>query len=314
MLAFSTDDFRPAERFSAFNEEFSRRFMRLDEVKRQSEGPYHAQVDMRLIGPLVCSRLVSAPVDFERVRPSEDDDSLLLSIHTKGLFRLQHGDETWDSRQDFATLTTDAHIVRGSYAGEALALRIPQRLLAARLPAGHSADPVRIRGGSDIALLMASYLRSFLSLPPSVAPSLADTVAAHVVDLVALALGASGEAAQAARTGGLREARRHAVLDEIAAGYLIPGYSADAVARSVGISDRYLRQLLAEIGTTFTDLILDRRLDHARRLLSDPGLATRKITDIAYDAGFSDLSYFNRAFRRRYSLSPRQVRAQALGL
>jgi transcriptional regulator GlxA family with amidase domain len=43
------------------------------------------------------------------------------------------------------------------------------------------------------------------------------------------------------------------------------------------------------------------RLAFAHRLLSDPLRAGVKISTIALDAGFGDLSFFNRAFRRRYS-------------
>jgi len=34
----------------------------------------------------------------------------------------------------------------------------------------------------------------------------------------------------------------------------------------------------------------------------------RRISDIAYDAGFGDLSYFNRVFRRRYDATPSEIR------
>jgi AraC-like DNA-binding protein len=47
-------------------------------------------------------------------------------------------------------------------------------------------------------------------------------------------------------------------------------------------------------------------------LLSDPRCAGRKISAVAFDAGFSDLSYFNRTFRRRYGASPSELRAAAI--
>jgi len=37
----------------------------------------------------------------------------------------------------------------------------------------------------------------------------------------------------------------------------------------------------------------------------------RKISTIALDAGFGDLSYFNRAFRRRYGMRPSGLRGAA---
>ena len=56
--------------------------------------------------------------------------------------------------------------------------------------------------------------------------------------------------------------------------------------------------------------MLAQRLACAHRLLTDPRLAAEKISSIAVDAGFGDLSYFNRAFRRRFGETPSGIRAQ----
>jgi AraC-like DNA-binding protein len=63
--------------------------------------------------------------------------------------------------------------------------------------------------------------------------------------------------------------------------------------------------------TTFSELVLDARLAHAHRQLSDSRLVGMHIGTIAFEAGFSDLSYFNRTFRKRYLCTPSDVRAAA---
>jgi AraC-like DNA-binding protein len=50
------------------------------------------------------------------------------------------------------------------------------------------------------------------------------------------------------------------------------------------------------------------RLGEAYRMLRSALHATRPIGEIALACGFVDLSYFNRAFRRRYGLTPSDVR------
>jgi AraC-like DNA-binding protein len=93
----------------------------------------------------------------------------------------------------------------------------------------------------------------------------------------------------------------------------LPGFGitlAD-VARSQQISESYIRQLLAENGTTFTDFVLGGRLTRAHRMLTDPHYADRSISTVAYEAGFGDLSYFNRTFRRRYGTTPSDIRKAA---
>ena len=48
-------------------------------------------------------------------------------------------------------------------------------------------------------------------------------------------------------------------------------------------------------------------------LLRDPQWHSRRIADIAAEAGFTDLSYFNRAFRRHYGATPSDIRARSNG-
>jgi AraC-like DNA-binding protein len=43
----------------------------------------------------------------------------------------------------------------------------------------------------------------------------------------------------------------------------------------------------------------------------DPAFARRSIVAIAYEVSFGDLSYFNRAFRRRFGATPSDVREAA---
>ena len=75
------------------------------------------------------------------------------------------------------------------------------------------------------------------------------------------------------------------------------------------ISERYVQQLFELAGTSFSSFVLEQRLMLASKLLRDPSQRWRKISDIATASGFSDISYFNRAFRSRFGATPRDVRA-----
>jgi transposase len=63
---------------------------------------------------------------------------------------------------------------------------------------------------------------------------------------------------------------------------------------------------------TFTHYVIRQRLDNAYRLLRDQRCARRSITSIAYDVGFNDLSYFNRAFCRQFQVTPSDIRNKAI--
>ena len=138
---------------------------------------------------------------------------------------------------------------------------------------------------------------------------LRQTIAMHMHDLAALLLG--GKGGTGLHRPGLRAARLRAIKDNVHDKIGQHGLSIADVARSQKISESYIRKLLADDGTTFTDLVLDERLTRAHRMLSDPRCSELFISAIAYEAGFGDLSYFNRTFRRRYSASPSDVRETA---
>ena len=109
----------------------------------------------------------------------------------------------------------------------------------------------------------------------------------------------------------MRAARLKAIKDDILERIAQPGLTLADVARSQQISESYIRQLLAENRTTFTDFVLGSRLTRAHRMLVDPRYTDHSISAVAYEAGFGDLSYFNRTFRRRYGATPSEVREEA---
>ena len=80
-----------------------------------------------------------------------------------------------------------------------------------------------------------------------------------------------------------------------------------AVAKAEGVSERSIQKLFSREGRTFSRYVLERRLERARLLIAQPGQGT-PIHQVAYGSGFNDLSYFNRAFRKRYGVRPSDLR------
>jgi len=101
------------------------------------------------------------------------------------------------------------------------------------------------------------------------------------------------------------------VSDHIDRSFRHPRLGAAQVAAAHGISPRYVHKLFEQhgAGRTLTEYVIDRRLAWAARRLAEPEMWPATITDIAYDAGFSDLSHFYRAFRQRYGAAPGKFRA-----
>ena len=85
----------------------------------------------------------------------------------------------------------------------------------------------------------------------------------------------------------------------------------EQVASQVGLSRFHFLRLFAKVlGVTPHQHLVRARLRHAARLLADD---TRTVTDVAFEAGFGDLSNFVRTFRRAAGISPRRFRRLAQG-
>lgn len=132
---------------------------------------------------------------------------------------------------------------------------------------------------------------------------------AHIQDLASLVLGArDGETRARARSRGLRAARIATIKADIRANLHSPQMSLEWLAGRHGMSPRAIRDMFYGEGTSFTDHLLGARLERASELLRNPAWDDQMITAIAYEAGFGDLSWFYQAFRRRYGMSPSDMR------
>ena len=132
-------------------------------------------------------------------------------------------------------------------------------------------------------------------------------IAAHLLDLAALGLGARADVASVAKRRGLRAVRLRAALAILQARFQEPDFSAQKLALAAGLSERYVNELLFEAGASFTTRLNELRLRKAADLLAR---SEGRISDIAFACGFNDLSYFNRCFRRRFGLTPTAARGR----
>jgi AraC-like DNA-binding protein len=154
-------------------------------------------------------------------------------------------------------------------------------------------------------LLIAMLETHFRSSDPSDAQA-SEAFGRYLADIVALQLGANRAGGEQIAKRGLMAARRQLVLEKIQARAADPSFSATVVASELGVTRRYVNLLLEATERTFSEHVLDRRLTIAHQLLLTQ--SSRTITSLAMEAGFSDLSYFNRMFRRRFGDTPGRFR------
>jgi AraC-like DNA-binding protein len=89
-----------------------------------------------------------------------------------------------------------------------------------------------------------------------------------------------------------------------------PDLSLKKVAGATYLSPTYLTHWLRkEIGKTFSELVLERRMHAARNHLLN---GTKPVGEVARLCGFADEAYFSRRFRQIHGLPPGQFRRQQL--
>jgi AraC-like DNA-binding protein len=161
--------------------------------------------------------------------------------------------------------------------------------------------------------MIARYYELASELAPNLDAAGQRTTADHLVDLIGLLLGAERDEKELATQRGYSAVRlelmKKSVLDNLDQGDL----SICSIAQAHGLSPRQAQRLFAQTGTTFTEYVGEQRLLLARRLLGERHHRYSKISTIAYGAGFSDLSYFNRAFRKRFGETPSDTRVGLIG-
>ena len=81
-------------------------------------------------------------------------------------------------------------------------------------------------------------------------------------------------------------------------------FEIDVIARSMGMSRSALfKKLKAVTGETPSDFVKNYKLNYAVELLKQSNV---NITEVAYQSGFSDVSYFGKCFRKKFGMSPRE--------
>ncbi len=80
------------------------------------------------------------------------------------------------------------------------------------------------------------------------------------------------------------------------------------IADAIGISEREaMRSFRKNLHQSPIEYLISYRLNEAKKLLLHSDLS---VTEVCFQCGFSDSSYFGKAFRKAYGLTPREFRSQ----
>jgi AraC-like DNA-binding protein len=315
LLRISTQMLPERDRFPAFREEFVRRVLMMDVIDH-SDGRPRIDVTFMPLGEVAVGTLAATPAEFIRHKHHVKDrsDGFVLQFIESGPIHFAHVSEERTYDAGSAHFVDQERPLRGFGPRGASIRNIAVRAAALKTLVAHPEDLAgrAVHPGSALHLL-DGYLRSLTTLEEPPPSELAPIIGVHLLDLVAAALGPTAEAAEIVAMRGVKAARLRAILAQVARCFSNPDFDLDNVARTLGLSRRYVQQLLEETGKSFTEHLLERRLERSFAMLTDRRCLHLAIIDIAFAAGFGDVSHFNRVFRRRFGDTPSGVRAAAIG-
>ncbi|MEZ5893318.1 MAG: helix-turn-helix domain-containing protein [Parvularculaceae bacterium] len=301
---FATRDVERPERLEFWNRIASETFCGLSiDSERES---FDAEMWRWTLGDLtmIRPRSPNAVVQRNARIAREGGDRIMLHFQHAGSCLHTQANKTFHLRAGDAMLTDSNEDYRVELSGDndMLVVEMPRHALLDRLPRINDILAHRIAGETPSSRLLHDFLLSLWRQgdQSNAEPAWARSVSDVFYNLLTMALAdrnvhAEHDARLINRLTALVEAR---ICD--------PELRPSDLADQLGVSIRTVQNAFARLGATPSAYILAKRLDRAAdRLVAAPNMS---ITELAYEVGFNDCSYFTRCFKQKFGLSPSAFR------
>jgi AraC-like DNA-binding protein len=293
--------------YEQWREEFCRRFCQLD-AEPSAAARIECTVRVTRLGPLSLGAAQGTSASFLRTRSllSDGCHDLVLVTATVGDVLTVQRSRTIELRPSQMCLMSldDVAECGLSDGGQFTALRIPRPDLLGMCHEAEDMLSKPLAGSPDLRKVVAGYFALSAAAASSLDAVGQVTMARHMTELVGLLLRGERDTAPPALRDGYGAARLQIIQAQVLARLGDGDLTIGSAARRAGLTPKQVQRLFEPTGVTFSEFVLEQRLLLARQLLSSPGRGRAKIGSIAHDAGFGDLSYFNRTFRKRFDMTP----------
>jgi AraC-like DNA-binding protein len=306
---WSTDDVHPRDRVAYWVDGLSDAIVHVDCEPRRDE-LFFAEIRADSAGEVRCATYSSVAQVVTRSsrkiahRPS---DKFTLGVQLAG-----HGFGSQDGR-DLALRPGDLVLYDMTRPLELTftdsfvrtTLIFPRTALLRRLGSAERFIGRSIDGTVGVGGMLSPLVRELPSRLDEIPVSVRGRVDDNLLDLIATAL-LSDEGAPLST--GMTLVRAKLWIET----HLGEALSPERIAAECRISARHLNRLFEREGTSLMRYVWDRRLTRCHRSVTDPAMRGRLVGEIAFAAGFNDLSHFSRAYRARYGCAPRDARRVAV--
>ena len=243
----------------------------------------------------------------------DGSDMFMMSLFESDLHvRHEAGEVDIASGSALIVSTEQKLTAQGASPCRHVTLRLDQARLSRLVPNAEGSLMRAFPADRGALQLLKGYLELLRHADTPLSAQAEHAVVTHIYELVALTIGPTRDVAEVGGGRGVQVARLNAIKGHILSNLGDHRLSVQRVAALQGVTTRYIQMLFEGEDTTFSEFVLGERLAWTMRTLCDPASSSRSISTIALDAGFGDLSYFNRVFRRTYGETPSDARNRTI--
>lgn len=282
-----------------------------DLIPLTAEEDFHFTSRPRMVGNVLLVESTVSDIEYDRTpahiaRGNMDHYQIALCGEGEIWFSSGRREITARPGDIFLTdMTLPSRTVLRSDSGstQLTAIILQRSMLAPRLAHPDSATATLLPADHPHARLLANHFAALTLSPEPESGSVEATIEA-IADIMAAAAGAADTVERVER------AERHLYLTMIKrhiAGHLTDALAVDELCDRFHISRATLYRLFEADGG-LAHYISEQRLNFALRLMISPAAQDKRLIDLAVELHFSSDSTFIRAFRRKFGVTPGELR------
>jgi AraC family transcriptional regulator, positive regulator of tynA and feaB len=306
-MEWSTKLVRGDQPFGSWADDLAAAFVRL-EPRKITDHPFEGTISRTDAAPIQISLVKATKHSVLRLRSHiarSTDDLCFVNLQLEGLGRtVQHGHEQISAPGDIAIAdTTEPFEIANCQDFKLFCFAVPRSLL----PKGFFGRPRLNLSATETGRALSRTLAGYAELCIGSTRTSAVTAltGVHVVDLIVHAPDILAEA-RCEQTN--VPMLLSLMLDYIDRHSDDPELGATTLAQKFRCTRRYVHRLFATTGRSVGEHVNDKRMLACTRNLLDHDCRHKTIAEIAFAAGFRDISHFNRLFKRSNGAAPREFR------
>ena len=316
-LVFSSREVPSAKRFEAWREGICERYVHVDMV-RYGPSDYVGYIKEASFGAVTLSDSLAPPQQHILRRRSHlvrsDKDCYYIGISVQGGQQIEQCGKTIEFGVGKAALfcASEPYELRNTRPTRSIYVEFPRTELLQRMSG--KAPPLTsvLSTGFGIGHIAASLCVSLAAESEYLGFEARQRLGSDLLGILALAFEDNAyDPSDSFADSGARGIRLRQIKLYIEDHIGDPLLNSERIAKANQISVRSLHYLFKSTDESVTDYIWARRLEKCRKELQFDLGRHRTITEIAMEAGFNSLSHFSSLFRKRFGLSPSDLRKGA---